>query len=348
MPAYEELEAEVIEGGLCTFCGACVASCPLHHLKWIEGSPKRPEKKAACEDCEVCYHACYRTAFDKGAIEAEIFGRRGEKGDDIGIYRRAVAAKASDERIREKAQDGGVVTALLTYMLEEKVIDGAIVTGRTEEWLPIPVVAKSKEELIAAAGTKYGISPNLLKVRTSVVDDVLDRLCIVGLPCHVQAVRHLQHIQFDLAPAITCVIGLFCRENFEYVQMSSEIEKRGIGMKEVEKVRIAKGFFYAHLPDTKLAIPLKETEGWHTTHCFVCDDYSAELADISVGSEGAEEGWSSVIVRTAKGAELFSALETKGSVITKEIDDLAHIKANSREKRDKKAEVLAAQHNKRR
>ena len=119
-------------------------------------------------------------------------------------------------------------------------------------------------------------------------------------------------------------------------------------MTEVEKIRIAKGFLYAHLPDTTLAIPLKETEGWHTKHCLVCADYSAELADISVGSEGTEEGWSSVIVRTAKGAELFSALETKGrGVITKEIDDLEHIKANSREKR-KKAAVPASQHTKRR
>ena len=27
MPAYDELETEIMEGGLCTYCGACVASC---------------------------------------------------------------------------------------------------------------------------------------------------------------------------------------------------------------------------------------------------------------------------------------------------------------------------------
>ncbi len=192
----------------------------------------------------VCYHACYRTEFDKGAIEGEIFGRHRKEGEDIGIYRRAIAARATDESILEKAQDGGVVTAILVYMLEEKIIDGAILTGRGREeddWMPFPKVAKSKEEIIAATGTKYGVSPNLMIVRTAVIDEVLDNLCIVGLPCHVQAVRHVQHIKFDLAPAIKFVIGLFCRENFEYEQLSKGIKERGVEMKEVEKIRTEKG-----------------------------------------------------------------------------------------------------------
>lgn len=330
MPAYEELESEVIEEGRCTYCGACVSACPLFHLKWIDGKPKRPEKKAACEDCEVCYHACYRTVFDKEAIEEEIFGRRRKEDEDIGIHRRVIAAKVIDERIHEKAQDGGVVTAILLHLLEEKEIDGATLTGRTEEWMPLPLVAKSKEEIISAAGTKYGVSPNLLKVRTAVVDDMLDNICIVGLPCHVKAVRHLQHIKFDLAPAIKFVIGLFCHGNFEYERMIAGIT---VNTGEVEKISVSKGVFQVRTRDTKLSIPLKETGGWLSGYCQTCDDYSAELADISVGSEGSKEGWSSVILRTKKGEEVFSELETKNYLKTKEIDNLESIKKNSVRKR---------------
>ncbi|RCV63904.1 coenzyme F420 hydrogenase subunit beta [Methanophagales archaeon] len=333
MPAYEELESEVIEKGLCTYCGACIASCPLFYLRWIDGRPKRPEKKAACVDCEVCYHACHRTAFDVGTIEGEIFGRRRREDDDIGIYRHVIAAKAKDEKIHEKAQDSGVVTAILLYLLEEELIDGAIVTGRGEEWLPSPMVAKSREEILSAAGTKYGISPNLMKVRTAVIEEELDNICIVGLPCHVRAVRHLQHINFELAPAIRFVIGLFCHKNFEYARMSAGIAKRGVKMGEIEKISISKGFFHVHTGDTKVSIPLKETTEWHSKHCLACDDYSAEQADISVGSEGTKEGWSSVILRTEKGEKVFSELEAKGYVRTKEIDDFVTIKRNSMRKR---------------
>jgi len=335
MPAYEELESEVIAGGLCTYCGACVAACPLFHLKWIDGKPIRPEKKAACEDCEVCYHACYRTVFDKEAIEEEIFGRHRKEDEAIGIYRRVVAAKVSDESILEKAQDGGVVTAILLHLLEEKEIDGATLTGRTAEWMPSPLVAKSKEEIISAAGTKYGASPNLLKLRTAVIDDVLDNICIVGLPCHVKAVRHLQHTNFDLAPAIKFVIGLFCHQNFEYERMIEGITDRGVNKSEVEKISVSKSMFRIRTRDTELSIPLKETGGWLSDYCQTCDDYSAELADISVGSKGSEEGWSSVILRTEKGEEVFSELETKGYLKTKEQDNLEAIKKDSMIKRQK-------------
>lgn len=143
----------------------------------------------------------------------------------------------------------------------------------------------------------------------------------------------MQHINFELAPVIRFVIGLFCHKNFEYVRMSAGIKKRGVNMGEIEKISISKGFFHAHTGDTKVSIPLKETTEWHSKHCLDCDDYSAELADISVGSEGTKEGWSSVILRTEKGGKVFSELEAKGYVRTKERDNSAIIKRNTMRKR---------------
>jgi coenzyme F420 hydrogenase subunit beta len=206
-------------------------------------------------------------------------------------------------------------------------------TGKEEDWMPIPVVATSKEEIISAAGTKYGASPNLLKLRNAVIDYALDNICIVGLPCHVKAVRHLQHTNFDLAPAIKFVIGLFCHQNFEYESMIEELAERGVNKSDVEKISVSKGVFHVRTRDTELSIPLNETGGWHSDYCQTCDDYSAELADISVGSKGSEEGWSSVILRTEKGEELFSELETKGYIKTKELDKFELLKKDSLRKR---------------
>ncbi len=116
----------------------------------------------------------------------------------------------------------------------------------------------------------------------------LELICIVGLPCHVRAVRHLQHIKFELAPAIKFVIGLFCMANFEYEQMSRWIKERGMEMKDVEKMSTSKGFFNANTGDTKLSIPLKETEARHSKHCQACDDYwlsFMQKRDTLVGEE---------------------------------------------------------------
>ena len=44
MPSYEDLEAKIIDTGICTVCGACILACPDSDIKFIEGKPKRPKR----------------------------------------------------------------------------------------------------------------------------------------------------------------------------------------------------------------------------------------------------------------------------------------------------------------
>lgn len=59
-----------------------------------------------------------------------------------------------------KKRKMAVLQPLFWYICwRKKIIDGAILTGRGREreeddWMPFPKVAKSKEEIISAAGTK--------------------------------------------------------------------------------------------------------------------------------------------------------------------------------------------------
>lgn len=54
-----------------------------------------------------------------------------------------------------KGQDGGVVTSMLLYALEEGLIDSAVVTVKSEEepWKPVAIVAQSREEILRASGS---------------------------------------------------------------------------------------------------------------------------------------------------------------------------------------------------
>ena len=65
-------------------------------------------------------------------------------------------ARSTDKQIQKIAQDGGIVSALLCFALDEKIIDGAVVAGPSDVmWKPEPMVAMSSDEILAAAGTKY-------------------------------------------------------------------------------------------------------------------------------------------------------------------------------------------------
>ncbi|PKL71956.1 MAG: coenzyme F420 hydrogenase subunit beta, partial [Methanobacteriales archaeon HGW-Methanobacteriales-2] len=80
----------------------------------------------------------------------------------LGTYKEVVAARSTDKQIQKIAQDGGIVSGLFCYALDEKLIDGAVVAGPTDVmWKPEPMVAMSSDEILAAAGTKYTFSPNV-------------------------------------------------------------------------------------------------------------------------------------------------------------------------------------------
>ena len=47
----------------------------------------------------------------------------------LGTYKQITLGRSTDKEIQKISQDGGIVTALLTFALDEKLIDGAVVAG---------------------------------------------------------------------------------------------------------------------------------------------------------------------------------------------------------------------------
>ena len=68
------------------------------------------------------------------------------------------------------------------------------------------------------------------------------------------------------------------------------------------------------------AIPLVDVKQYARKSCGVCDDFSSELADISVGGLGLD-GWTFTIIRTEKGEELFASAEKAEFIKTKPIEE---------------------------
>ena len=51
-------------------------------------------------------------------------------------------------------------------------------------------------------------------------------------------------------------------------------------------------------------------------------DYTAELADISTGSVGSPDGWSTIFVRTGKGDDYLNKMIKAGALETKPIEEV--------------------------
>jgi coenzyme F420 hydrogenase subunit beta len=225
---------------------------------------------------------------------------------------------------QSQAQDGGVVTALLAYALDRKLIDAAVVAGRDSKWRPRPEVATHYEELVKNAGTKYTPSPTLLGLRAAVDEYVKDKVAVVGTPCQIKAVRRLQTMPLGnlrLAQAITLTIGLFCMESYAYSQLVGVfVASKGIDPLAITRMAIKKGSFIVSSGEGELLhVPLREVDAFVRNSCKECDDFTAEYADISVGGIGCPDGYSTIVPRTSKGLELLRDAEKAGYVETREL-----------------------------
>jgi coenzyme F420 hydrogenase subunit beta len=244
----------------------------------------------------------------------------------LGTYKEALSARSTDKQIQKISQDGGIVTSLLSFALDEKIIDGAVVAGPGKDmWKPEPLVAMTSDEILAAAGTKYTFSPNVFMLKNAARQYGLEKIGTVAIPCQLMGIRKMQSYPFGVrfvADKIAMILGIYCMENFPFESLRTFMGKMGVNPDMVEKMDIGKGKFWIHTADETLSIPLKETHGYEQNGCKVCLDYVAELSDLSTGSVGSPDGWSTVLTRTDAGESLFKMAVDAGLIETKPMADV--------------------------
>jgi coenzyme F420-reducing hydrogenase beta subunit len=71
----------------------------------------------------------------------------------------------------------------------------------------------------------------------------------------------------------------------------------------------------------QIEIPYEELKDCRLETCDICDDMTAKLADISVGSTEWKEDWNTLIVRTKKGKKLIDAAQAAGIIEIQNLPD---------------------------
>jgi coenzyme F420 hydrogenase subunit beta len=297
---------------MCTFCGKCISMCPVNALSVTDDGPTLDEE--VCIHCSLCFENCPRTFLPIGLLKGYILGKIIKpdhlKEEPIGPYKKSVMAQCTDNAIKTVRQDGGVVTSLVASLLEKGEIDGAVVVGLEDDpWKPKPRIVKNITELLKCAGTKYAMSPSLSMLE-SVKQAECEKICVVGTPCMLQALRKYQVYYGatfkDIFGEIVAVFGLFCMESFPYEGLKKIAEKGGVQLSDVKKTDINKGKFFLHMSEgDPIELPIADVAEFAREACHYCIDLTSELADISVGSIGAASGWSTTIVRTNTGEKIF-------------------------------------------
>ena len=319
---FMELDEGVIDADRCIQCGTCVAACPSDSIGI--GDDGLPELVKMCTGCSMCWDFCPRGGL-RYERQWKITG-----GDDnvkgAGDPITEFSARVEDEW-REGAQDGGLVTAVLCKLLEEGEIDGALIATESEDepWKAEAFLATTSEECIDNAGSVYNQTMALGNLDLGQWEHKLDvplaeaSLALVGTPCEIEGIRALQDFEWDYASqedgvrAIDYAIALMCTKSFNYEKLMGEKleEERDIDLANVGKMDVLDGRMMAYDHDGELLVD-EDVEEFHDAAlkgCDECADFTGYCADLTVGSVGSSDEYSSVIVRTEQGLDAWELLE---------------------------------------
>jgi coenzyme F420 hydrogenase subunit beta len=254
-----------------------------------------------------------------------MFGRVRDVEEPSGIFKDIVLARASDPVLAEVGQDGGLVSALLLYALEHDMIDAALVSyleGDGTSWKAIPGVARTKEEILASAGSRYTYSANTMAYFDA-IESGAERIALVGMSCQSSVPPVMkQRKAGKVARRLALNIGLLCSKTFDDAIFEELFEaKYGLKKEDMVKMNI-KGVFQIWMKDGSYhEINLKECHQWTREGCKHCPDFAAEHADISTGGIGKFNDWTLTIVRTEIGRDLMDGMIRDGWIETRPGDD---------------------------
>ena len=325
---WKELYDEVIASGLCTGCAGCVIACP-HDVIGYEHAPGKYlpfhlEEELGLDDCghgqkgcTSCTRACPRFRDWETEADRHLFARERRPDEMSGVYKDILLTRASDDAVHAVGQDGGLVSAILIWCLENGVIDGALTSHLEHDgsWKAVPAVATDRESVLAGAGSRYTYSANTLAIPEA-LDRGLSSLALVGMSCQTSVGPVMWHRKVGKAgKPIKLNIGLLCSKSFDdSIFEELFLAKYRLRKEDMVKMNI-KGVFQIWMRNGDYhEVNLKECHAWTREGCDYCPDFAAEHADISTGGIGENNDWTLTIVRTELGRQVIMQMLAEGVI----------------------------------
>ncbi|HIK53624.1 MAG TPA: Coenzyme F420 hydrogenase/dehydrogenase, beta subunit C-terminal domain [Synechococcales cyanobacterium M55_K2018_004] len=289
---------------------------PKHQkARALKPGSRRPAKEL-CSECGLCdtYYIHYvkeacaflNQQFD--ALETQTHGRRRDltKEDDwyFGVHQDMMAARK--QHPIEGAQWTGIVSAIAIEMLNRGLVEGVVCVQNTKEdrFQPMPVIARTPEEILAARVNKPTLSPNL-SVLEQVEQSGLKRLLVIGVGCQIQALRAVQD---QLGLEKLYVLGTPCVDNVTREGLQKFLETTSRSPDTVVHYEFMQDFriHFKHEDGSTEMVPFfglktNQLKDVFAPSCMSCFDYVNGLADLVVGYMGAPFGWQWIVVRNETG-----------------------------------------------
>lgn len=333
---FNLLTEQVVRQGLCARCGICAGVCPVGAISF--DSQRFPFLSSRCAACGFCVQCCPGGGADLPALSLGLFGKTYEGCSLQGRVENTYVAHAADAAVRQAGASGGLVTALLLFLLEKGHIDGAVIVGSDPEHphLTKGILATTPEAIRNAAQSKYCVTPSMEVLRE--LRNRKGKFAVTALPCQIHGLRKLAQADPTLSKKIEVVFGLYCTCTMNPDGHLEALRAAGIREDDVARFHFRGGGWPGGMFVEKkdgTAVPLHASQSFGTVintmfrlfgaeRCRLCVDGLAEFADLSFGDFWAFdysdtfnklERCTLVSQRTGKGLEILQEAERAGAVV---------------------------------
>jgi 3,8-divinyl protochlorophyllide a 8-vinyl-reductase (ferredoxin) len=306
---------------------ALTAAPPLPHER-ARPLPKGSTKPAKdlCSDCGLCdsrwvayvRQACAFLQQRFEAMEQAAHGRSRDLSNEdelyFGVSQRMVTARLQPPI--DGAQWTGIVSRIGVRALETGLVDAVLCVQQSpdDRFTPVPVLARTPEQVLAARVNKPTLSPNL-EVLEQLPGSGIRRLLAIGVGCQVQALRAVQ----DTLPLDQLyVLGLPCVDNVSRQGLQTFLESASDSPATVVHYEFMQDFriHFRHSDGREETVPFfgldtPRLKDVFAPSCLSCFDYVNGGADLVVGYMGATFGRQWLTVRNARGQELLDLVEAE-------------------------------------
>lgn len=285
----------------------------------------RPAKDL-CSECGLCdtrwvayvRQACAFLDQHFAAMEQQTHGRSRDLEDEnelyFGVHERMLTARLTPPL--DGAQWTGIVSRIGVRALETGLVDAVLCVQQSAEdrFTPVPILARTPEEVLAARVNKPTLSPNLA-VLEQLPGSGIQRLLAIGVGCQVQALRT---IEATLPLEALYVLGLPCVDNVSREGLQTFLNSASRSPQTVVHYEFMQDFriHFRHADGQVETVPffgldtptLKDV---FAPSCLSCFDYTNAGADLVVGYMGAPFGRQWITVRNPKGQCLLDLVEAE-------------------------------------
>jgi 3,8-divinyl protochlorophyllide a 8-vinyl-reductase (ferredoxin) len=286
--------------------------------KALKPTSQRPAK-ALCSECGLCdtYYvhyvkeACAFINQQIPALEEQTHGRSRDldRPDDVyfGVHQSMMAARKTEPI--EGAQWTGIVSSIAIEMLNRGMVEGVVCVQNTKEdrFGPMPVIARTPADILAARVNKPTLSPNL-SVLEQIEQSGMKRLLVIGVGCQIQALRAVEQ---KLGLEKLYVLGTPCVDNVTRAGLQKFLDTTSRSPDTVVYYEFMQDFkvHFKHEDGSTETVPFfglktNQLKDVFAPSCMSCFDYVNSLADLVVGYMGAPFGWQWTVVRNDTGQEM--------------------------------------------